>query len=524
MPTCYKFTIARFLPFAGLAALAASCAAGGSQEAVTARDRARVANESSRMALGTTNVVGASLTGAQSSVAVAEESAARRQALRRAVSRARRDQDAAFAKRADDASFVEFYKTDDRNDSVKLYLYGRALGKINKIDDAQTQFQAAAAADDRNPWPHEGLGICFYLTKKYDLSVVRLKRAVELDPDLAEGYFGLARAMQASGRMDEAVQAAESCIRCDEDPVRGPLLLADLRIARNDIEKAIAVLKPAVEKTPDDMTLRLALADAYGKAGKTSDAAAQLDAAIAKGNLPAERLFTVSALYRRADRFDRAIELLERLIREAPAEYWKTHAREDIDKILETVRDEKALGHRIEYTIDELCKMLTSHPDGERRKFAADMLKQFPFAEVDQAFIKALHDALPEVRVRAVPEIARRTRELSLRALVVIAAKDRDENVRAAACTALATLDYKESTDALVGALADPAAGVRVAANKSLEVITKTILLPLGVEKLDAAGMQDAQSRWKTQLLEHKTKFAQPTGYEIAAPDTSKQN
>lgn len=485
-----------------------TCAGGVRQGSEAARDRARVANDGARSQLGTTGAIGAALTGSQSSAAIAEETAARRAGVRRTMLQLRREQDRAYERRQDDASFVDAYRASGRDEAIKVYLYARALGKINKLAEARVEFEAAAAADPKNAWPHEGLGVCHYLSKQFDRAIVSLKKSVDLDPELAEAHFGLARAFQAANRPDEAIAAAESCMRTDDDPTRAPLLVADLRLARNEGEKAIAVLKGAVDRTPSEMILRLALAECYGKSGRPTDAAAQLDTAIAMGRLPPERLFTISALYRRADRFDRAIELLERLLAEASPEYWKTHPREDVEKILETVREEKKIGYRIEYNLEELCQMLRAHPDVERRKFAANALKTFPFPDVDRAYIQSLHDASGDVRVIAVAEIAKRTRELSTKALVALAKGDRDERVRAASCVALGTMDNKESREALLAGLLDSMVSVRVAANKSLESISGRIVLPLGVEGLDEPGRKAAEAQWRTLLSQYKPKLA----------------
>lgn len=511
------FQFVPFVCFVVTGFFACGCSSAPAEPNVSARDRAKVANDHVRVAMGShSNAI--PLTGAQSSAALAEESAARRAANRRAVLAARKDQDRAYESRSDDETFVNNYKTSDRNDSVKLYLYGRALGKIQKLKEAELEFDASAAADAKNPWPLEGLGVCYYLQKQYDRSIARLKKAVEVDPEIAEGYFGLSRALQSANRVDEAVAAAESCIRCDEDPVRGPLLLSELRMQRNEIDKAIAALKPAVERAPEETLLRLALAEAYGKNGNPIEAATQLDLAIKKEKLPPERILVIVKLYRRAERFDRALELLEKLAKEAPVEFWKKHPKEEFEQMMGTVKEEQRLGHQIEYNLDELVKMLRSHPDAERRKFAAGMLRSFPVPEIDQAFIQALQDVSADIRIIAVTEVGRRARELSVKALSVLSRGDRDDRVRAAACTALGLIDVKESHAALAGALDDDIGHVRAAANRALEKLTGRILLPLGVENLDKPGRKDAQDRWKAILVERKEKAAESPDDQIPAP------
>ncbi|MBI3821014.1 MAG: tetratricopeptide repeat protein [Planctomycetes bacterium] len=501
----------------------AACASGPDSSTITARDRAKAQLENANISVGTSNNVGSPLTGSKSSVAVAEENAARQQKMRNEVLRLRREQDAVYEKRADNATFVESYKTTDRNDSNKLYLYGRALGKCEQVEAAELEFRAAAAADERNPWPHEGLGICYHKLSQFDRAIASLKKAVEIDPQLAEAYLMLAQALESARRMDEAVQAAESCIKCDSDAARGPILLARLRNARNEFDKTIAALVPAVEKAPENESLRFLLAEAYVRVGKTEEAVAQLDAAKQKVKFTIDRLFDVADYYRKAERFDRSIEFLERLLKEAPDGYWKTHSRDDINATLEEVRMEQKIGHRTKYTVEELCNMLVAHPDITKRRMAADALRQFPFPAIDQVYVQALHDAVPEIRMVAVVEVARRAKELSLKALAVLSAKDHDEGVRAIACAMLATLDFKESQIALVGAIGDDSPRVRVAANKGLESMTGRIVLPLGVESTNEEQRKTAQEEWRNYLSERKTKVATAAMNEVAPPAPPKQ-
>ena len=48
-----------------------------------------------------------------------------------------------------------------------LYLYGRFLGLLERVDDASTRFEAALRLDPYFPWAHHGLGTCFAKRGKY---------------------------------------------------------------------------------------------------------------------------------------------------------------------------------------------------------------------------------------------------------------------------------------------------------------------------------------------------------------------
>jgi tetratricopeptide (TPR) repeat protein len=487
---------------AGAIATIPACT-GPATPQVSARDRAIAASESSKAALQNSGGTGP-VSGNATSLGQAQETAANRSRMRRAVLAARKEQDETFEHRADDESFVNLYKTDDRNDSVKLYLFGRALGKLNKIDDAAIEFEASALADPKNPWPYEGLGICYFMNKAPDRAIAQLKKSIDVDPDLSESRFMLARALESVGRDEEAITEAELVSRHDEDSARGPLLVAELHMKRNQPEKACAALAPAVQKSPDHLQLRLAYADALARNGAPEDASAQLDAAIAKSKIPPDRMMRYAKLYERADRFDRALELVQRMLDEAPPEYWRSTDRNEVESYKKVLEREKQLGYRTEYSVGEFLQMLARHPDVKKRQMAFEALRRFPFPEVDAALVNALKDSSWQIRALVIPEIEKRAGEGASAVFCQIARFDADSRVKATACRSLASMDNENAEKALVDRLCDAEPMVREAASAALETMTGRILCPGGIESLDDAGRKELQASWQRLLQERR--------------------
>lgn len=494
----------RFRSAAALVLAAAACESAPPRAPVTDVHRAVAESESARRGLGTSRATnGGTRTG---SIAAHDESAARRLAARRSMVTRRVAQDEAYAKRADDASFLEAYAGPARDDAGALYLHGRALGKLGRLQEAATEFEAASLADPKNPYPHEGLGICAYLRDQYDTAIRILKKALELDPQCADARFALATTLKEANRIDEALAEARLCAADDEDPARAPLLVVSLLMRQDKTQDALAALEPAVARAPTNVSLRLALADVLDRLGRSSDAAKELESVLSKTTLSPEKLEALATIYRRAEEFDRAIGLLERLLAEAPESYWKLHPRAPIEKRLETVKQEKAAGHRIDYTADELIRILESHPDAERRQFALQALRTVQHPEIAQVFANALKDSSPEIRMAAVREVAMRVGDVAAKALAVVARGDRDARVRASALEALARIAADDSGPVLVQALADDDAHVREVANRALELYTGRILHVGNVETLDAAGRAELMREWTACVEQRKRK------------------
>ncbi len=497
-------SVLRWAALGAVVAPLAACSGAPSSPSVDPRDLASAANANARQSLGGSGSA-VTLAGPVSNLALAEESSARRAALRRAFTNAKKEQDQALDRRQDDLSFLEAFRPKDRNDSLGLYLHGRGLGLLGRIDEALLEFESAALADPKNPYAYEGLGVCHYRRNEFDRAIVQFQKALQVDPELSDAHFALARAYEGAGRMPDAIAAAEAVVRTDDDPCRGPLLLAELRLKRNETAKAIEVLEAAIRKHANEPRLRLVLAEAYDRVGKASDAAAQVDAVVAASPLSVEQLHRFALLYRRSERFDRAEELLDRLLREAPETHWKMRDREAVVQLLETVRAERAQGRRLRYSPDELLSMLVHHTSPEKRLFAAEALRPFVDGEVTRAYVAALKDASGAVRAVAVDEVGIRAAELGASALSVLAGADPDPRVRAVACRALGRIGAEKGEAALLDALLDPEQDVRVAANAGLETLCGgRILFPSGVSRLDEEARRSARADWARHLEERR--------------------
>lgn len=492
-------------PILALVLGATSCRSDPKAQPPTKADLALAANESSRLVLGTAGP-GVPVTAPGASAAQTEESAARRAATRRSVLAARRDQDEAFARRSDDASFLGVYEVKNRKDVVELYLRGRAYALLDRLREAMTEFEAAVAADANHPFPRLGLAGCFAKREEHDRAIVELQRCIRLDPDLAEAHWSLARSYNSLNRLEEAIASAETCARVDDDPARSAELLCELWRRRNLPEKAIEVLREAIQRKPSDVLLRLKLADALEKSGKPDAAAKELDELAEKATLPVEQLLAYASVYRSAERFEKAVELLEKLLKEAPESYWKLQPRADIERLLEVVREEKRAGRRRSYPPRELVNILSTHSDPERRLFAARELVQWDGRDVLNAYVKALQDRSAAVRAIALTEVASRAADAGAdRVIAQLASDDPDPIVRIAACTALGKGAWAASEAALLKALLDKDAKVRGAANRALEVYCGgRILYPNGLDDATIEEAQAARVAWEKALIERK--------------------
>src|SRR5713101_6181425 len=100
---------------------------------------------------------------------------------------------------------------------VGLTYYFEAIyqwsGNPQAFDQAYQWAQKAIALNDSEPWAYMLLGNLDLTKRHYDQAISEGQRAVSLAPNLADGYFWLARILTFSGRPAESIVAAQKGMR-----------------------------------------------------------------------------------------------------------------------------------------------------------------------------------------------------------------------------------------------------------------------------------------------------------------------
>jgi adenylate cyclase len=148
--------------------------------------------------------------------------------------------------------------------------------------DAQTLAQAVAAAkralalNDSYPPSHWVLGYVYLLQKQYEQAMAEMERAIDLDPNLADSYAGLAEVLSRVGRSEETVGMVERALH--RKPFVADQHLDSVAAAYYLIgqpEEAIAPLKQFLARYPNILGAHLTLAAVYSELGKEAEARAE---------------------------------------------------------------------------------------------------------------------------------------------------------------------------------------------------------------------------------------------------------
>ena len=143
-----------------------------------------------------------------------------------------------------------------------LRLLGRALGKQGRYADAEQAIRRAISLQPGLPHLHEDLGSVFALQQRVrGIRCAASRRRSGSSRNCRPPHKKLGKALAALGRGREADAAFEEYFRLDADKGQVALALDHLYADRKD--EAIATLRDAVRKNPDNVDALRYLAEAY---------------------------------------------------------------------------------------------------------------------------------------------------------------------------------------------------------------------------------------------------------------------
>ncbi len=115
----------------------------------------------------------------------------------------------------------------------------------------------------------------------FEVAASALRSLLEQDPENLSAMMELVAALDALGRIDEAIAVAEEAQRLDPEPQRTYIMLAKLEAMRGDLPKALALSEIAFDKDPRYPSAVIQRATLLMSAGERDQAEALVFAALA---------------------------------------------------------------------------------------------------------------------------------------------------------------------------------------------------------------------------------------------------
>ena len=134
--------------------------------------------------------------------------------------------------------------------------------------------QRAVALDDSDPSAHAALGdVYLWMMRRHDEAIAECRRAIELDPNDADGYLSLAWALDYAGQSQEAIEHFRRAMQLDPYyPVQYLHMLAHAHFQMGEYDEAVALLERRIVLDTNTDISRVLLAAIHGHQGHNAEA------------------------------------------------------------------------------------------------------------------------------------------------------------------------------------------------------------------------------------------------------------
>jgi adenylate cyclase len=181
-------------------------------------------------------------------------------------------------------------------------LAGRVLANMTDsaaadVERASQLSAQAVASLPRSPVAHEARGEVLRAQRRYAEAIPEYETVLALDRNWVYAYFALGQCKLQTGSIEETIPLVERAIRLSpRDPALGVWYenIGLAHLLKSHIDEAVMWLEKARNHTPAHSMIRADLAAAYGLAGETERAAAEL--AEARRLSPTDRYSSLSRL------------------------------------------------------------------------------------------------------------------------------------------------------------------------------------------------------------------------------------
>ncbi len=196
--------------------------------------------------------------------------------------------------------------------AMEVFL-GSAADPERALKKAERFSEAALRIDPDVPQVHFGRSFVFERMKRYGESIAAARRAVELDPNYADGYAQLASALVQNGQPEEALAAVATAARLNPN---NPFFYLDVtaraQFMLGRYAEAARTYAEVIKRNPEFVSGHRGLAASYAHLGQLDEAEWEANEVLAlQPDFSLERMRQLSA-FKRAEDLERYIDGLRK--------------------------------------------------------------------------------------------------------------------------------------------------------------------------------------------------------------------
>jgi adenylate cyclase len=200
-----------------------------------------------------------------------------------------------------------------------LYMYYESTEA--NLKEAEAASRKALELDPGLAEAHVARGLAFSLSRRFEEAVVEFETAIRLDPNLFEAYYFYARARFAEGNLEEAGKLFKRAAEVNPDDYQAPLLYAQVlqglhreQEATAGYRAALGVIQKHVELHPDDPRALYLGSSALSQTGQRERALEWAGRALAIDPEDPSVLYNVACNYARLGELEKSIDCLEKSV------------------------------------------------------------------------------------------------------------------------------------------------------------------------------------------------------------------
>ncbi len=200
-----------------------------------------------------------------------------------------------------------------------LYMYYESSDE--NLKEADTASRKALELDPELAEAHASRGLAVSLNQRYEEAQRDFETAIRLNPNLFEAYYFYARAMFAQGKKLDAARLFEQASRVNPLDYQSPALLAPVYIAMGrkvDAEasyrRCLRIVEKHLELHPDDARALYFGAGALCQLGEKARGLEWADRALSMDPEDPSVLYNVACVYSNLGELEKAIDCLEQSI------------------------------------------------------------------------------------------------------------------------------------------------------------------------------------------------------------------
>lgn len=272
-----------------------------------------------------------------------------------------------------------------RNDFQILEMLGYAYLLDNRPAEARAALEQSQVGRAESLTVQLGLARAFELERKPADARKLLEGLSSRFSQAPDPKERLGRLLLAAGDISRADQVSQALLKLDQGAA-AQALLGDVRLAQGNFKLAEAPLRKAVTLAPSSLDYRIALARAVQGQGRNEEAVSILEGVVEAGGSSPQAWAALGSVYRRAGRFQRAVEAHTKVIALLP--------KAALGSLL-LGADHYATG-QWDQAIEQYTRAMTLEPESEEaRKWLARSLAQ---RARERAIAKRVEDAIRDLR------------------------------------------------------------------------------------------------------------------------------